>query len=137
LEHVVVPEPENADPFCGYGSASLFIRRDLAGLVMVTAVQFDAQTGLVTIEVEHVAADRVLPSELGSAKPAASQERPQELLCIGRLVAKPPAFAEDLGRQRLFSLTLPLSRRERELFSLSLRERVGVRAPRLHLEMLS
>ena len=57
-------------------------------LIMLSAVQFDAELTLVAIEVENVRTNRVLTTEFYTAELTAAQTVPQKFFCVSLLTTQ-------------------------------------------------
>jgi len=90
FEYVVVPEADDpvAETFDHGGAGRIMLDR------MLTAVQFDYQSGRPASEVGYISADWKLPDELGVLELAKSNMTPESLLGVG---ASPAQAARDAG----------------------------------------
>jgi hypothetical protein len=65
-------------------------------LLMLRAINFDDQSGVVTAEIREVVIDRHLAAELCSVNLSVAQNLPQFVLGIGRFAPQRPCAADDL-----------------------------------------
>lgn len=98
-EHVVVPEPQDANASALQEARPSGVRGPCAVLAMLPAVEFDGKLPLVTVEVQHVRRNRMLPPELVAEKCAVSQQMPHEFLSVRRFDPKVPCEGEEIGRE--------------------------------------
>ena len=95
LQNIVVPEPDDAIAMRLDGAGSRFVDQTFG---MLPAVAFDRDPQASAGKIDDMVADWKLPRELGTAKLAGPQMRPQQPFGIRHLA---PQFARK-SRQSLF-----------------------------------
>lgn len=81
-QDLVVPETEDSYPLSGKKSLSFLIVSQFARFTVLSTVQFDCEPRLVTVKVQDIRIDRVLPTELETGQTPVTQKPPQQLLGI-------------------------------------------------------
>jgi len=84
LEHIMIPEPDDADSETRQNPAALLVVGRLPRIAVLAAVQLDGEILLRAVEIQDVGTGRKLAKELESAKPPRAQLRPQPALRFGR-----------------------------------------------------
>ena len=115
VEHIIIPESDN--PYssgCKY-FCPFFVIKTLLFVCMASTIKLNSKSGIMTVEVENISTNRVLPSKFKTAETATPQEIPDQVFGICLLLAKLSGKYQQLLRywQRC-PLTLTLSLMERE-----------------------
>jgi len=105
----MIPETEHPDSRARQFRAPLRIILLLPVFGMAAAVKLNSQLCVMTIEVENVPPNRVLPPELDPTEPAVSEKLPHELLRVGLGFPQEAGIMQDIGRNGHVSL-FPLIR---------------------------
>jgi hypothetical protein len=110
LQDVVVPEADHVQSGRIYGPGS-FLVASLVGLLgVLAAVQLDGQLGLVAVEVQDVPAKWMLSAELETAQLLVAEEVPEQLLCVGGLLAHLTGERQQVAGNALTLYPSPIGR---------------------------
>jgi hypothetical protein len=88
LQYFMIPESHNGYSLLRQKRCAILIVRPRFGRVMLTAIQFDSQLRMMTIEIKHVTTNRMLTAKLGTTKPPISQQRPHKSLRVRVLLSQ-------------------------------------------------
>lgn len=84
IQNPFIRQPQHGQTFTNHISIAVLVMMPLLIQAMYAAVAFNDQLGFTAVEVSHVIAELMLPSEFETQEAAISQQLPQEFLC-GRL----------------------------------------------------
>jgi hypothetical protein len=95
----MIPETNQANSLFCQRSRANFVAFAAFGRIVLPAIELDGESSLVTVEVEDVRREQMLPSKLAAGKSAIAQDLPHQLFGIGLLVTQRSCELQQVGWQ--------------------------------------
>ena len=105
--YLVVPEAKHANALLLQVSRSPFIPASLIRFPMLSAIEFNGQPGLMTVEIQDVSANGVLSAKLGAPQLAISEKSPKKLLRVRVIMPHRTAQGQHFRGKRPLVDTFP------------------------------
>ncbi len=100
VEHLVVPESENEYVLGKKNLGAFIVVKTLFVVVMSASVKLNRKSGFMAIEIEDIARNWILATELEAVQPASPQEVPKQGFRVSLLLAKVSGEREQFRRNR-------------------------------------
>ena len=76
LQHLMIPKPQHLYSLIGQVLSASTVLTTCLCRVVLPAIQFDGQTLLVTVEIQHIRFHRVLPTKFAAGKTTVAEQSP-------------------------------------------------------------